>query len=700
MHSKPPSLSRFRSPFQRLSALWILRAFAKGANRERFFARNSETGYRDDEIAEFLGLPKGRDGSPANAAHVGPILDRLLLGLERDPRTKEFPRRFQENLDRFGGTLSLSPAEVRVLAFFICLKAVPRIADTWHCLGDLMEQQPERLISRLLDLPSAEVGRILSPNGTLRRCRLLTVSNRRMQDRLTLASDRLGIHLFGERYDPEIVLKESRVYPAKRPELGFDSYPHLRDSLDLLLSYLRRGTDERRRGINIFIHGVPGTGKTQLTRLLGETLGFPVYEVATSDERGEASPAADRLKSLDFADKALVGRPVLLVFDEAEDVFGSGLFDRSVASAHKGWFNSMLERNRWPVFWISNQLRGLDPAFVRRFDFILEVPVAPKSERLRLAGATVGDLVGQPLVERIASEPSIAPAVLSRLGTVVRTAAKSAPRERREAHLLRLLGTTLKVQGHHDPFSQGAETRSCGEFDPALLNTPQDLGAIARHLREEGGSARLCLHGPPGTGKSAFGRWLATELDRPLLAKRASDLLGRYVGESERRIGEAFEEAAREGAVLLLDEVDSFLGTRESMRHSWEVTCVNEMLTRIEVFSGVLVCSTNRLEALDPASLRRFDLKVEFDYLRADQVEALLVSQCRLLGLPEPGNALREDARRLRGATPGDFAAVARRHRFDPLDSGEALLAAVREEIRHREPVRASIGFAGLERLS
>lgn len=699
MTAKPPSLSRFRSAFQRLTALWILRAFAKGANRQRFFARNSGTGYRDDEIAEFLGLPKKREGSPVSAAQVGPILDRLLLALERDPRPTGFPTRFQENLDRFGAALSLSPGEVQVLAFFTCLKAVPRISDTWDCLEELVERQPERLIARLLGLPTAEVGRILSANGTLRRCRLLTISDRRMRDRLSLASDRLGAHLFSGRYDPEIVLKEFRVHPADRSELGLASYPHLRDSLDLLLSYLPKATAEGRRGINVLIHGVPGTGKTQLTRLLGETLGFPVYEVATTDDKGEASPAVDRLKSLDFADKALASRPVLLVFDEAEDVFGSALFERSVASAHKGWFNGMLERNRWPVFWISNQVRGLDPAFVRRFDFILEVPAAPKSERLKLAEATVGDLVGQPLVERIASEPAIAPAVLSRLGSVVRTAAESAPRERREAHLLRLLGTTLKVQGHDDPFSHGAETRSCGEFDPALLNTPQDLGAIARRLRE-GGSARLCLHGPPGTGKSAFGRWLATELDRPLLAKRASDLLGRYVGESEQRIGEAFEEATREGAVLLLDEVDSFLGTRESMRHSWEVTCVNEMLTRIEVFNGVLVCSTNRLEVLDPASLRRFDLKVEFDYLRADQVEALVVSQCRLLDLPEPGIWLREEARRLRGATPGDFAAVARRHRFDPLDSGEALLAAVREEIGHREPVRASIGFAGPERLS
>lgn len=699
MTAKPPSPSRFRSAFQRLAALWMLRAFAKGVGRDRFFARRSDTGYHDDEVAEFLGLPKGQEGSPVKPSQIGPILDRLHLALERDPRPKTLPRRLRANLDAFGQALSLSPGELQVLAFFICLKTTPRLADTWECLGDLMERQPERWISKILGLPTAEVGRILAPNGPLRSCRILTITSRRMQERLSITSDRLAAHLFRERYNPEFVLKEFHVHPAPPSQLTLASYPHLRDSLDLLLPYLRKAADEGRPGVNVLVHGVPGTGKTQLTRLIGETLGVPVHEVATTGEQGEASPAMDRLKSLDFANKALASRPALLVFDEAEDVFGSGLFDRSVASAHKGWFNRLLEHNRWPVFWISNQVRGLDPAFVRRFDLILEVPVAPRSERLKLAQATVGDLVGQSLVERIASESAIAPAVLSRIGGVLRAGAESAPREHCEAHLLRMLGTTLKVQGHDDPFSRGNAESACGDFDPVLLNTPQDLGAIARTLRE-GGSARLCLHGPPGTGKSAFGRWLAMELDRPLLAKRASDLLGRYVGESERRIGEAFEEAAREGAVLLLDEVDSFLGKREQMRHSWEITCVNEMLTRIEVFNGVLVCSTNRLDALDPASLRRFDLKVGFDYLRTDQVEALLVSQCRRLDLPLPEPGLLEEVRRLRGATPGDFAAVARRHRFDPLPSAEALLAAVREEIGHRDPVRASIGFAGPERLS
>ena len=62
-----------------------------------------------------------------------------------------------------------------------------------------------------------------------------------------------------------------------------------------------------------------------------------------------------------------------------------------------------------------------------------------------------------------------------------------------------------------------------------------------------------------------------------------------------------FEEAKEEGAVLLLDEADSFLQDRASLKQSWEVTQVNELLTQMESFDGLFVCSTNLMDKLDLA---------------------------------------------------------------------------------------------------
>lgn len=77
-----------------------------------------------------------------------------------------------------------------------------------------------------------------------------------------------------------------------------------------------------------------------------------------------------------------------------------------------------------------------------------------------------------------------------------------------------------------------------------------------------------------------------------------------------KNIASAFSEAERDNAVLLIDEVDSFLRDRRDAKASWEVTQVNEMLTQMEQFQGVLIASTNLIEGFDQAALRRFDLKL------------------------------------------------------------------------------------------
>src|SRR5690606_32926292 len=98
-------------------------------------------------------------------------------------------------------------------------------------------------------------------------------------------------------------------------------------------------------------------------------------------------------------------------------------------------------------------------------------------------------------------------------------------------------------------------------YKPEYVNCKLDLTKVLEGIRECE-SARICLFGPPGTGKTAYGRWLAKQLDKPLMIKRASDLLSMWVGGTEENIAHAFKEAEDEQAVLLIDEVDSFLQDR------------------------------------------------------------------------------------------------------------------------------------------
>jgi transitional endoplasmic reticulum ATPase len=503
-------------------------------------------------------------------------------------------------------------------------------------------------------------------------------------------NDAVAHHLLREPFDARKILRTIGVMPVDAAELRFEDFPHLQRSLDLLLAYLRRSPGKK--GINILLHGPPGTGKTQLARTLGAKLSLSVYEMQTSDDDGEPLQPSNRLAVLSLAQKFFQNEPALLVFDEVEDILTPSLLDRGAANTHKGWFNQMLGSNTRPVCWISNSIETLDPAFARRFDFVIEVPVPPRSVRGRILREQAGGLVSPRLIEQLTDLEHLAPAVVTRACDVVRAIRKDLPKDGHDDAFTHVLGGILKAQGHPDPALSAARMLSTDVYDITYLNTDGNLAQMAELLKETG-SGRLCLHGPPGTGKTAFGQWLAREIERPLHVRRASDLLSPFVGGTEKQIAGVFEKALDDDAILMIDEVDSFLQDRAKAVRSWEVTQVNELLTRMETFNGVFIATTNRLEHLDAASLRRFDLKLHFDYLDTVQIHELLRAWCRSLGISSPSDEHLDMIEAMEYVTPGDFAAVARRHRFQPFADAGSFLEALAEDCAMKTETSRRIGF-------
>ena len=179
-----------------------------------------------------------------------------------------------------------------------------------------------------------------------------------------------------------------------------------------------------------------------------------------------------------------------------------------------------------------------------------------------------------------------------------------------------------------------------------------------------------------------------------MLLKRASDLLDMYVGGTERNIAEAFAQAEQDKAILMIDEIDSFLQDRRNARQSWEVSHVNEMLTQMESFPGIFIASTNLMDGLDQASLRRFDLKARFGYLSREQAWQLFCKHCEALGLDAESSNVRMQLYELPNLTPGDFAAVIRQSRFNPLNSAEDFARVLSREVTLKEkPQGQRIGF-------
>ncbi|WP_053689680.1 ATP-binding protein [Streptomyces sp. WM6372] len=137
-------------------------------------------------------------------------------------------------------------------------------------------------------------------------------------------------------------------------------------------------------------------------------------------------------------------------------------------------------------------------------------------------------------------------------------------------------------------------------------------------LREAARAARgvrLLLTGPPGTGKSLAAEVLATEAGRDLLVVDGSELVSKYIGETEKNLAACFEVAERTQAVFLLDEADALFATRTEVSEANDRFANMEtayLLQRLDRFDGLAVLTTNLRQNIDAAFIRRMDFVVEF----------------------------------------------------------------------------------------
>ena len=169
----------------------------------------------------------------------------------------------------------------------------------------------------------------------------------------------------------------------------------------------------------LLIKGEPGTGKTQLSRVLAEMVGLQCFEVSFADHNGDQLNGEERLNKLAMSRHFIETRKNLIVFDELEDAIPMGSPFTSYAGPQKRWFNELLETNPVPVIWISNAIEHLDPAFLRRFDYCLKV-THPSDRHKKQMLKCLLQVKGEPAwLEEIASHKQISAADIDKAAYVV-----------------------------------------------------------------------------------------------------------------------------------------------------------------------------------------------------------------------------------------------------------------------------------------
>jgi transitional endoplasmic reticulum ATPase len=561
-----------------------------------------------------------------------------------------------------------------ILRLFLDYRSAPIIERLWDAISEsryryeVLKADPS-LIAELIDQEAREVAKRLAPSAHLRSSGLIAID----PDLNVVIHPRVR-RLAAETMERIPDIRMAVLGQARPASLNFADFGHLGRDAELTLALLAGALSGREAGIHVLLYGPPGTGKTEFAKALAASLAVPLIAVAEEDDLGCEPTRGERLLDLQLAQRLLAGGdPALILVDEAEDIFpshGSGpgrddllgahdIVAPGIAGGSKVFLHRMLEQGRAPVIWTANSLASFGPAVLRRMACCVELAIPPTPVRAALwarAAQQEGIEIPSDELNRLARSLPAAPALARSAMRAARLAGGNAETAGWAVRgVARAMHNGRLPKGENEP----------ADFDPALVSADIDLVSLADRLSSTDAPRAFSLlaSGPPGSGKSAFVRHLAGRMGLEAVQKRASDLFSAYVGETEKRIAEAFREAADTGTFLIFDEADSLLAPRNSAVRNWEVSFVNEMLTWMERHPLPFCCTTNLLDRIDEAAMRRFLIKAQFGYLRPAQLE---LAWSRTFEVPPPAGL-----RRLDRLTPADFAVVRR---------GAALLGDLRNE--------------------
>jgi len=405
------------------------------------------------------------------------------------------------------------------------------------------------------------------------------------------------------------VVERHDEYLRRRAEWGFDD----------LIQY--------GRGSLMLFHGPPGTGKTMMAHGVAAHLGKRVLnvDIPTFAESSEA----DRFLPGLFREARL--QDAILFFDECEALFASR---RRHGNTLMTLLLTELERFEGVAVLATNLPGELDEALARRILVRVRFPEPDRAARVAIwqqhlpdAAPLADDVDVERLAERFElSGGYIKNTVLAAVAAAVHEAGDDEPlielrhlEEAAQAQLPRVdeQGEPLEVPSIRlsEVVLAPPHSRQVDELLAAVRGRPEAMRSlgVGGPRRDRTGVAAL-FHGPPGTGKTLCAEALAGELNRPLAVARATSMLSKWVGQTERNLEGLFNEARHHKAVVLIDEADSLLAPRDApgaARH--DVSMVNALLDLVERYPGLVVLVTNAPDRLDAALERRIDHRIAFE---------------------------------------------------------------------------------------
>ena len=615
--------------------------------------------------------------NPAQKVFFGGM-SKELLELLKTNRSFEDP--YLKRIDIVQKAFNLNPTEIEILLFawiffnkHTC-EPLREIVNAHRCRDSNFSD----IFTTLF--PELKIEDALSNKSTLKRMGLL--------DNDLDISKRIGYFLDGASGD-DLDSLYFRVY--KGQSVPYKKLCNNNPKVEMafnMLKYAQPG-----QGLNIFLYGVEGTGKTELAKAIAKELKRPLVLTNISidgvhRESKENSTISERMGSILFAATKYQNKRAVLLVDEADVILNF---------CEKGALNFFLEQIRLPIIWISNDIMGIENSTRRRFDYSIKFERLDSDKRLQIWESVISEqgakkMLPPETVQQLSSELSITAGGITQAIAGAKHLLEVGCDISAEKAVRTIAEAQLDLLSLHREYVKRESESHAPNYTLEALNIDCDMNKVMKVInafdskwkdmqeRERPESLNILFYGAPGTGKTELAKHIARSLNRKLVIKRASEILNCFVGGTEQNIREMFREAEEKKAILFLDEADSFLQERGGADHSWEVTQVNELLTQMENFKGIFIAATNFNNNLDSASRRRFALKIKFNYLQPDGIAKVWQAFFPKIECPQ-------DARELKSLTPGDFNAVYGTFRYYDENeiTAESILQALLHEIECKD---------------
>lgn len=399
----------------------------------------------------------------------------------------------------------------------------------------------------------------------------------------------------------------------------------LRATIGLVLAYPHEAESLRVAFNGILLYGPPGTGKSFIAEATAGEFGlnFVKFEPGTLDP---TSAGGSQITAV--FECAEQNPPALLFLDDFDSVAR-----RRDETNLTGWERNVLgqvlscleaQRRNWSVFVVAatNDLQALDPAVIRpgRFDRQVRVDLPDREARRAIFDA---QLRGRPSAADIVTTELAARTdgfSAARIKEVVDAAALLVLEAVADGESARTIDQADLVKAIEGQRGRDRPPMDTWAWDQLVLseNTKRELQELQRLVESPERARKLgimvpagaLLYGPPGTGKTTIARVLAAQAKASFYPVKGSDIVSKWLGESERNVADLFARArANAPSIVFIDEIDALVPRRSDAGDNQAISrVVNQLLQEIDGLgssAGVFVLgATNRPDMLDPALLR------------------------------------------------------------------------------------------------